>query len=153
MNRKRRGAVKGDECLRGSLAFVILGDLKEHEGIEQGRLEALRKEIESDGFLKKATAVDEKTWVILDGHHRLHSLRLLGCSKIPVYFIDYSSPRIHVKARWPGETVTKDDVIRAGLSGQKMPPRASKHLVELSGELKHISFIEKDVYVSLSKLL
>jgi len=53
--------MKGDECLGGSLAFVILEYLKEHEDIEQNRLEALRKEIESDGLLKKAIAADEKT--------------------------------------------------------------------------------------------
>jgi len=53
--------MKGDECLGGSLAFVVLENLKGHEDVEQNRLEALRKEIESDGLLKKAIAVDEKT--------------------------------------------------------------------------------------------
>jgi len=145
--------MKGDECLGGSLAFVILENLKGHEDIEQNRLEALRKEIESDGLLKKAIAVDEKTWVVIDDHLRLHALMLLGCSRIPALFLDYSSPKIHVKAWQPGEIVTKEDVIRAGLSGQKMPPRTSRHLVEGPWGLKHISFIEKDVYLSLEELL
>jgi len=90
--------MKGDECLGGSLAFVILENLRGHEDIEQNRLEALRKEIESDGLLKKAIAVDEKTWIVIDGHLRLHALMLLGCSKIPVLFLDYSSPKLRFRA-------------------------------------------------------
>jgi len=100
--------MKGDECLGGSLAFVILENLKEHEYVEQNHLEALRKEIESDGLLKKAIAVDEKTWVVIEGHHRIHALMLIGCSRIPLHFLDYSSPKIHVKAWRPGEIVTKE---------------------------------------------
>jgi len=37
--------------------------------------------------------------VILDGHHRVSALRLLGCALTPVYLVDYEHPSIKV-TRW-----------------------------------------------------
>jgi hypothetical protein len=35
---------------------------------------------------------------VIDGHHRIHALKLLGCKKIPVVLIDYRSPDVVVLA-------------------------------------------------------
>lgn len=126
--------------------------LKPHEGIEQKRLNALREEIKSDGVLKLSIAVDKHTKVIIDGHHRVCALKELNCTKIPVTFVDYRLQDIKVTTWRNNETLTKNDVINAGLGKMKLPPRTSRHIVNLKGEWKHISAIEERVKISLKEL-
>ena len=134
------------------ISVIELEKLREHEGVDPRYLKELEEEIRSDGILKFAIAVDKNTNVILDGHHRLNALKKIGCKRIPVVFVDYNSPAIEVKARKNGEKLTKRIVIEAALNGKKLPPKASKHMVRVSGELKHILSIEKRVNMPLSKL-
>ncbi|MDP2971868.1 MAG: ParB N-terminal domain-containing protein [Deltaproteobacteria bacterium] len=74
------------------IVFVRIEELKEHEEIRPDYLEDLKNEILSDGILKMPIAVDRDTYVILDGHHRLHALKRIGCKRIPVVLVDYHPP-------------------------------------------------------------
>ncbi len=138
--------------LKPQLALVDIDKLKEHEEINPALLEKLKEEIASDGALKLAIAVDRNTWVVIDGHHRIQALKLLGCKKIPVVFIDYASPDVVVQSWRLGENVTKDDVIQAALSGKKMPPKTTRHLVRINGIFTHISAVEEKVNAPLESL-
>jgi hypothetical protein len=131
--------------------FVQLDDLKPHEKVDAHRVACLKIQIETDGILKKAIAVDAHTNVILDGHHRLTSLRQIGCKRIPVTFVDYSSPLIKVTP-WNGLELTKSEIVHAGLNRMLFPPKTSKHMVKLGNKTVHISEIEERVNVPLSKL-
>jgi len=132
--------------------FIDLDELKEHEEIRPDYLEELKNEILSDGILKMPIAVDKKTYIILDGHHRLHALKKIGCKRIPVILFDYQSPEIEVLPHREGETVTKEMVIRTALTGRRMPPKTSKHMILIEGELKHISILETVINIPLEKL-
>ena len=135
-----------------ALVLVDLNELKEHEKIEKEYLEKLKKQILRDGILKRPIVVDRNTNIILDGHFRFNALKQLGYSKIPVFFIDYNSPDILVAAWRDGEIVTKEDVIRAGLTEKKLPPKTSKHMLNSSNHKIHISKIVKKVDVPLDEL-
>lgn len=127
--------------------------LKEHEGIERRRLRRLLAQIVSDGVLRKAIAVDLNTYVILDGHHRLHVLKQLGCASIPICLFDYTSPEIEVHGQKRGSKFTKQDVMEAALSGNTLPPHSTKHMVKLKGgKLVHLSVLENDVNIPITKL-
>lgn len=132
--------------------IIAIEKLKEHEEIRPDYLEELKNQIKSDGILKMAIAVDKDTRVILDGHHRLHALKELGYTKIPVILVDYQSPNIKVLTWREGETVTKEMIIKTALAGKRMPPKTSRHMVVINGELKHISAIETVVNIPLEKL-
>ncbi|MEM3693667.1 MAG: ParB N-terminal domain-containing protein [Candidatus Bathyarchaeia archaeon] len=132
--------------------IVSIEELKGHEDIEPAYLDALTAEIEADGILKKPIVADERTRVILDGHHRVAALRRLGCSKVPVCFVDYNSPKIIVLPGRAGEAMSKDIVLRAGLSGATLPPKSSRHMIRLSKEMRHISYIQKEVNIPLRYL-
>jgi hypothetical protein len=132
--------------------LIDLGELKEHEQIRPEYLEELKNEILSDGILKMPIAVDKETYIILDGHHRLHALRRIGCKRIPCLLFDYQSPEIEVLPQREGETVTKGLVIETALTGRRMPPKTSKHMVMVGGELKHISILETVINIPLEKL-
>jgi hypothetical protein len=134
------------------ICLIDLESLKEHEEIRPDYLEELKNEILSDGILKMPIAVDKKTYIILDGHHRLHALKKIGCKRIPVILFDYQSPEIEVLPHREGETVTKEMIIQTALKGRRMPPKTSKHMIMIEGELKHISILETVINIPLEKL-
>ncbi len=134
------------------VCFVELETLKEHEEIRPEYLEQLKNEILLDGILKMPIAVDKATSIILDGHHRLHALKRIGCKRIPVILFDYQSAEIKVVPHRDGEPVTKEMVIQTVLEGKRMPPKTSKHMIMIGGELKHISILETVINVPLEKL-
>jgi hypothetical protein len=134
------------------IVFIEIEELKEHEEIRPDYLEELKNEILSDGILKMPIAVDKKTYIILDGHHRLHALKKIGCQRIPVILFDYQSPEIKVLPHREGEIVTKEMIIQTALAGRKMPPKTSKHMIMIEGELKHISILETVINIPLERL-
>ena len=127
-------------------------EVKEHEEIDPFHFQNLLQQIKSDGILKRPIVIDKKTKVILDGVHRTNILKELGCDKIPAILVDYSSPKIKVLCWRKEEKLTKKDVILAGLTGKKFPPKTSKHMIEVDGKLKHISFIQKRIDIPLEEL-
>jgi len=134
------------------IVFIELEELREHEEIRPGYLEELKNEILSDGILKMPIAVDKKNYIILDGHHRLHALKKIGCKRIPVILFDYQSPEIEVLPQREGETVTKEMIIQTALADKRMPPKTSKHMITIKGELKHISILERVINIPLDEL-
>lgn len=134
--------------------IVILGieELREHEEIRPHYLEELKNEILSDGILKMPIAVDRSTYIILDGHHRLHALKRIGCKKIPAILVDYHSEEIEVVPWREGETITKEMIIQTALSGKRLAPKTSKHMIRVGGELKHISILERVINILLEEL-
>ncbi|MDH7477507.1 MAG: ParB N-terminal domain-containing protein [Candidatus Bathyarchaeota archaeon] len=134
------------------LKTVKLNKLKQHEEVDPTHLKELKEEIASDKILKFAIVVDKNTNVILDGQHRFNAIKELGCKRIPVVYVDYYSPEIEVQSWKSNPHLTKKDVVEAGLSGRKFPPKTSKHMIRNGSSLHHISAIEKCVNIPLEKL-
>ncbi|MBU0586714.1 ParB N-terminal domain-containing protein [Candidatus Micrarchaeota archaeon] len=102
--------------------------LRPHEEVDPENYEKLLKEI-SDNRYVVPIIVDSAHNVILDGHHRFNVLRALGYSRIPAIKVNYNSEEVKV-ASWREEMlVSKEDVIRRGLSGNLYPPKTSRHLL------------------------
>lgn len=134
------------------IVFIDIEALREHEEIRPDYLEELKNEIISDGILKMPIAVDKNTYIILDGHHRLHALKKIGCKKIPVILVDYQSREVQVVTWREGENITKEIIIHTALTGRRMPPKTSKHMIMVNGELQHISILETVINIPLEKL-
>jgi len=135
------------------LEVVKIGELREHEEIDAHHLHEIYSLIEADGVLKRPLAVDFRTQTVLDGVHRLNVLKRRRCEKAPVYFLDFLSDEVVVFSADRRTTISKDEVIKAALSGRKFPPRTTWHMIKLAnGELGHISLIEKEVHYPLDSL-
>lgn len=138
--------------LKAKIEVLDVCVLKQHEEVEGKRLAELYEEIKSDGFLKRAIAVDLNSYIIIDGHHRYNVLKALGCSRIPALLVDYFSPILKVLS-WKGdEEISKSSVIEAGLSGKLFPARTTRHVICFDGSLLHISQLEPEVNIPLSIL-
>ena len=121
--------------------------LKPHEQVIQKKVDQLeRMTIRWDAYTKPLL-VDGATGTILDGHHRFEIAKRLDLQCLPCVVVDYLDDDSITLFLWPNsdrEGITKDDVIQAGLSGNLMPPKTSRHL--LSDDLPPIS-------VPLSRLM
>ena len=111
---------------------VILAELKglkEHEETIENNLKIRIKKIKKRGFYKPIIA-DNQTNVILDGHHKWNAAKEFGLSKVPTIFVDYfKDVGVQVDV-WPEcgkDSITKEEVIEMGLSGNVFPPKTSKH--------------------------
>ena len=121
--------------------------LRPHEQVIQKKVDQLeRMTIRWDAYTKPLL-VDGATGTILDGHHRFEIAKRLDLQCLPCVVVDYLYDDSITLLLWPSsdrEGITKDDVIQAGLSGDLMPPKTSRHL--LSDDLPPIS-------VPLSRLM
>lgn len=115
-------------------AFALLeaGRLKPHERSIPELLKETTEAIRAEGFVRAPILVEARHHVILDGHHRYEALRSLGCSRIPVYLVDYAQDDIQVET-WPGailDHVTKEEVLEKALKGEVFPPKTTRHLLK-----------------------
>ncbi|NPV70958.1 MAG: ParB N-terminal domain-containing protein [Firmicutes bacterium] len=115
-----------EKCLFRFRLLRLCG-LKAHEHVDQRHLLELADEIRRDGELRQPVLVDERSMVILDGHHRVAALKRLGCLLVPSYLVDYSDDQITVWPRRPDIPITKQNVVRMGLNGTLYPPKTSRH--------------------------
>ena len=91
--------------------------------------------------------VDKNTGVILDGHHRHQVALRLGLQCLPCVQVDYMGDETVELEVWPNcgrDSITKAEVVQAGLKGELFNPKTSRH--RLSDHLPPIS-------VSLSRLM
>jgi len=139
--------------IRHQLKVIKTALLRSHERTEPKRLKNLEKEIIRDTILKKPILVDEKTYLVIDGHHRLAVLSKLGIKKIPVILVNYFNPKIKVKSWDNRKRLDKNIIMKAGLSGKLLPPKTSKHMLLIAGKLIHVEILQKEVNAKLKELL
>lgn len=121
--------------------------LKPHEQVIQKKVAQLEKMTMRWNAYTKPLLVDGATGTILDGHHRFEIAKRLGLQCLPCVVVDYLEDDSIALMLWPNsdrEVITKQDVIDAGMSGDLMSPKTSRHL--LSDDLPPIS-------VPLSRLM
>lgn len=113
------------------LKLVDIYSLRRHEEISYDRLFEVLERIQRDGYLRNPVVADYKTRVILDGHHRTIALKMMGLSKCPVFFVDYFSKdvRLYLRRKELG-TVSKEDVIKMGLSKKVFPNKTTRHYIK-----------------------
>lgn len=113
----------------GRIKLITITKLKPHEEIIPENLEKVKHEIYKNGCLINPIIVDQKNLVILDGHHRVKALEILGYKKIPAYLVEYLDEEIKVLQRRIEIPVSKKIVVEKALSGEVFPCKTTKHLI------------------------
>ena len=127
--------------------LVPLEILRPHEQILPKKVDQLEKMTHRWNAYTKPLLLDRLSGTILDGHHRYHVALRLELICVPCVFIDYLEDDSIELDVWPNcgrDTVTKQEVIDAALSGNLFPPKTSRH--RLSDHLPPIA-------VPLSRLM
>lgn len=110
------------------IELVEIKKLKPHEKTDLVRLENLKKRVLIDKKVKNPIIVDRNSLTILDGHHRVETIRLLGLKKIPAYLVNYRDSEIKVIPRKSIE-VSKRAVLLHAKNGNKFPPKTTRHII------------------------
>ena len=120
--------------------LVPVETLLPHEKIVEHRVDNLEKMTLRWRAYTKPLLVDRKTGTILDGHHRTSVAKRLELLCLPCVLVDYlEDDRVSLSV-WPNsgiESIQKEEVIEAALSGNLFEPKTSRHL--LSDHLPPIS--------------
>ncbi|AEM38552.1 ParB domain protein nuclease [Pyrolobus fumarii 1A] len=72
------------------VVLVPISELSVHEEVNPARVTRMARVILSSRVVEKPILVDEKTLVIIDGHHRYNALRAIGTRYAPAILLDYS---------------------------------------------------------------
>lgn len=134
------------------IVMIDLRTLKPHERINEDRVDEVTDSLLAEGVLHRAIIADAGTLTIIDGHHRLESLKRMGLTLAPVALVDYMNPRI-VAARWDGRgVIDKRVVLERAIKGVLFPPKTTRHLLAAGAGFIHISEAIPEVNIELRAL-
>ena len=114
--------------------LVPIEKLRALEMIFPHHLENIVKIIHRDGVMKLPLIVEKDHNIVLDGSHRHVFIAMEGFKYAPVRYVDYNDPHIRVGTHLMHRhiidgpvNISKEEVIRRGLSGDLFPPRTTRH--------------------------
>ncbi len=82
-----------------SFKLVDIRRLKCHEQVREDRTKWMIKSLKGRDYFGPPIVVEKKSFVILEGHHRVNSLRRMGYGKVPAILVSYK--KIGVKSWCP----------------------------------------------------
>lgn len=109
------------------IQLLPLDAIKKHEEHDADYALQLSRTILLDGALLQPVVVEERSFTLLDGHHRVAALMSLNCRYAPCVLLHYDDPRITLDSWRPNQSVTRDMVLGAAAHGQLLPQKTSRH--------------------------
>ncbi len=86
----------------GHYEYVPIHRLKPHEEILESRLPEIIATIKEGKLLNGTILVSSPHYIILDGHHRVASLKKLGAKRIPAFILRYQdNPHVQLGTWFP----------------------------------------------------
>jgi len=135
------------------LAILPMSILRPHESTDPRLVDELVEDIKLCGYLRKPVLVDLETLMIIDGHHRVEALRKLRCRNVPCLLVNYRSPKIAALSWKGGEQISKSTILEAGLRGELMPPKTTRHVIVFCEKNLHVSAIQFELNVPYRDLI
>ena len=103
--------------------------LKPHEAVIESLVNVQIKDILACGYIKYPIVVDARTLTILDGHHRVETLKRLGIGYVPAFLVDYAQDYVDVYPLRKDIPVSKQSILdMAILKKSVYPPKTSRHV-------------------------
>jgi len=114
------------------VVLININKLRSHEKIDHNHLEELILKIKQDGLLKNPVVVDDKYFIILDGHHRVRALKRLKVNFIPAYLVNYqqNSVRVFLRRKLKLTKPIKEMVIENSLASKLFLSKTTRHFIK-----------------------
>jgi hypothetical protein len=110
-----------------SLHFIAPKMLKPTEEYDPSRAKSLIKKIETEGVWLHPLLVENNNYTIMDGHHRHQAAKTLGLLLIPCFLLSYDNPHLKLSSRRQEKEIYRQDIIKAGLTGNLLPYKSTRH--------------------------
>lgn len=127
------------------IEIVPIDSLHQHEQVIPDRLAKVTEIVTREQCVDIPVVVDEKSRVILDGHHRYNALKNMGAKKVPALLINYfDDTLITVEARLESglASITKKEIIDMGLSNKVFKPKTTRHKLKFTVERINVPLAE-----------
>lgn len=122
--------------MKRGVRLLAIEKLRAHEKVSPQRLAVVMEEIKKQGKVVNPVVIDRRYKIILDGHHRVESLRRLGFRLAPVMEVDYFSNQVKVFSRRKIILISKDLVVSKVVGKQVFPCKTTRHLIK--GRIKGV---------------
>lgn len=110
---------------------IPLSKLRPSEKINVDAARMLARTIAEKGQWILPLLVENRYCVIMDGHHRYFSATLLRLSFVPCVLLSYDDPNLRVTYWSDPEPFAVDRIIQAGLSGDLMSFKTTRHHLQV----------------------
>lgn len=110
-----------------SIIKVPVTRLRPTEEIDIERARLLAKAIKEEGRWTEPILVERSHSVIMDGHHRHFCAIRLCLAVVPCVLLSYDDPNLEVTYWANGAPVDVGRIIKAGLSGDLMKYKTTRH--------------------------
>ena len=110
--------------------LVPLEVLRPHEQVIERKVDQLERMTHRWNAYTRPLLLDRTTGTILDGHHRYQVAQRIDLQCVPCVLINYLEDDSIDLDLWPNsgrDSISKQDVVDAALSGELMPPKTSRH--------------------------
>lgn len=115
-----------------------------HEDVVRSKVDLITRDIEVSGCVKYPLLVDARSFVVLDGHHRLEALKEIGIHLAPAFFVDYARDYVDVYPFRKEIYVDKVSVLRKALEERNVfPPKTTKHVLTGASVLPNFTKLEE----------
>lgn len=105
--------------------------LAPHEDVDRKHLDLIEEDIAKSNYVKYPLVVDVRTFIVLDGHHRLEALKELGFRYAPVFFVDYAESYVDVYPFRKDIKVSKSSVVSKVLVERSLyPHKTTRHVYQ-----------------------
>ncbi|HLD25181.1 MAG TPA: ParB N-terminal domain-containing protein [Patescibacteria group bacterium] len=117
--------------MKQNVVLVDIQKLIQHERVHLARLKEVRKALRKEGVVRRPVIVDQATNIILDGHHRVQALKVLGAKCVPVAYVRYQDARVRVYMRRKDilMKLIKKYVVETVKSNDLFPSKTTRHLI------------------------
>ncbi|WP_081772125.1 ParB N-terminal domain-containing protein [Paraburkholderia nodosa] len=109
-----------------------VSQLRPSEKINVKRARTLIKLIAKTGQWTSPILVERSHFIIMDGHHRHFCAKELGLSFVPCILLSYDDTNLNVTYWANPERVVVDNIIHAGLSGNLMNFKTTRHRLNVT---------------------
>lgn len=117
--------------MRKKIKILQISLLKSHEAIDFEKLNTFIGKLKKDGCIRNPVIVDNKHFIIIDGHYRTAALKKLGAKKIPTVLVDYKNDNIKVYLRRKlFMQIVKDAVVDHALNNNVFPEKTTRHFIK-----------------------
>lgn len=107
------------------LVLVDVDEIRPHEEVDMSNVQKILRSMLRGGLWTKPVLIEQNSFVLLDGHHRLRAARLLDLAQVPVRLVEYAD--IELSPRRHEIPVTKAEVVHRALARQLYPAKTTCH--------------------------
>ena len=118
--------------MKPRVSLIEINKLKTHENVNSRKVNKLVKDISLKKRVINPVVADKKTFVILDGHHRLAALKRIGVKRVPIYLVNYKSEavRVYLRRKKLLSQILKDQVLSMGKLRENFPIKTTRHFIK-----------------------